>query len=80
MRQGDKVKFVDTKGLSKCKFYKKIKKNKIFTVRAVKSSGGILLEGICVGYKHELVGGGEQGFLPYRLKPVKKSKTKTKKK
>lgn len=77
---GDKVRLVDTKGLRGYEFSRHIKKNKVYTVRAVKRTGGLLLEEFVVGFKHELAGGGEQGLLPHRFKKVNKRKKSPKRK
>lgn len=66
IKDGDVVRLFDTKGLSGYKCYRKLLKikNKPMVVRRVKSSGGILLEGIILGYNIE---GVEQGLLPERF-------------
>ena len=74
MKRGDKVKLVNTKGLWGYGFSRHIKKNKVYTIRAVKSSGGLLLEEFVVGYKDDMVGGGEQGLTKDRFKVVKSKK------
>lgn len=76
IKTGDKVKLVDTKGLSCYKVYARLLKikNKTMVVRKVKDSGGILLQGFCVGYNMFDV---EQGLMPDRFEKIK---TKNKKK
>lgn len=69
MKAGDKVKIVNTKGLSRYSFYRKIKKDFVYTIRRVKPSGGIVLNELQIGYN---IFGEEQGLTPDRFKKVKK--------
>ena len=72
---GSRVRLIDTKGIPSS-WRKKIKKNGIYTVRRIKSSGGVLLDGIVLGFQHELAGGNEQGLVQsrFRVLPAKKKK------
>lgn len=81
MKAGDKVKLINTDGLMGYSFSKHIKKNKIYTVRKVKKTGGILLEEFVVGFSDERFGSGnEQGIMKTRFNVVNKNrKSKTKK-
>lgn len=77
MKPGDKVRLVDTKGLWGYRFSHHIKKNKIYTVRQVKPSGGVLLKEFVVGFQDERFGDGdEQGIRMHRFVVVKKRKKK----
>jgi len=73
MKPGDIVKLVDTKGLSGYRCYRRLLgiKNKPMRIRAIKNTGGILLDDFIVGYNIE---GNEQGILQERFKIVKKYK------
>lgn len=75
MKKGDKVKFVDMEGIEDYEFVKKNKvtKQKTYTVRAIKLSGGVLLKEFVIGFQDERFGPGfEQGILPHRLRVVRK--------
>lgn len=74
MRKGQKVKLIDTKGLSGCAIYRQLKKGKIYTIEYVKETGGLILEEINHPVNYF---GNVQGLLPHRfelVKPSKKSK------
>lgn len=75
MKAGDRVRLIRTAGIPDS-WRKKVKKNKIYRVRRIKSSGGVLLEGITLGFQHEMVGGNEQGLVQerFRVMPGKKKK------
>lgn len=76
-KKGDKVRLVDTKGLLGYSFSHHIKKNKVYTVRRVKSTGGLCLEEFCVGHSDERFGSGdEQGIMGNRFVKVKSQKRK----
>jgi hypothetical protein len=80
IKQGDKIRLVDTKGLWGYSWSRHVKKNKIYTVRYVKSSGGILLEEFVIGYQNERFGpGDEQGLMWHRFELVKSKKKVAKK-
>ncbi len=69
MKKGDKVTITDYKDIPS-DVVKMLKKKKWWVIRRIKPSGGILLEGIEIGWQHELAGGNEQGLMPRRLKKV----------
>ena len=67
IKEGDRVRLVDTKGLKGYSIYKLLKKNKIYTVERIKESGGLILEEI----QHPVNMFGEtQGLLKQRFKKV----------
>jgi hypothetical protein len=71
IRKGSKVRLINTKGLSGYGFYRFIKKGKIYTVRKVKPTGGILLEEVYIG---ENMFGNEQGIMADRFRLIKRKK------
>jgi len=74
IRVGSKVRLVNTKGLWGYGFSRHIKKNKVYTVRAIKRTGGLLLEEFSIG---DNMFGSEQGIMGDRFVLVKKRKKKT---
>lgn len=75
IRVGSRVRLANTKGLSGYGFYRRIKRKKSYIVRAIKRSGGLLLEGFVVGYS--ILTDEEQGIMKDRFVLVKKRKKKT---
>ena len=77
MKAGDRVRLIRTAGIPDS-WRKKVKKNKIYTVRRIKSTDGVLLDGIVLGFQHEMVGGNEQGLVQDRFKVLQGKKKKKK--
>jgi len=73
IRAGSKVRLVNTKGWSGYGFYRRIKKGRIYTVKRVKATGGLLLEEVFIG---ENMFGEEQGLMKDRFRLVKRKKQK----
>lgn len=75
LRPGARVRLIDVRDLSGYSWRRKIKKNGIYRVRKVKRSGGILLEGIVLGFQDERFGeGDEQGLMWHRFRVLKSIK------
>lgn len=73
MKKGDKVKLVDTSGMSGLQIMKQLKKGNIYTIARVKPSGGLIL----VEIRHpENMFGVTQGIMKHRFELVKKGKAK----
>jgi hypothetical protein len=69
MKKGDKVKLVDTKGLSGYQIMKQLKKGNVYTIERIKPSGGLILEEV----EHpENMFGEIQGIMKDRFEVVKK--------
>ena len=64
MKIGDKVQFKSLNGLPN-NVRKLVDKDKLYTIRKIKDTGGILLENVFIGINYF---GNEQGFLPHRFK------------
>jgi hypothetical protein len=71
MKVGDKVKFVDAKGMEGYEIMRQIKKGGVYTIERIKPSGGLILEEV----NHpENIFGETQGILKQRFKVVKYKK------
>lgn len=73
MRKGDRVKLVDTEGLRGYQIMKQLKKNKIYTIKYIKPTGGLILEEIDHPYN---IAGHIQGIMKDRFKVIKKKSKK----
>lgn len=74
MKKGDKVRLVDTKGMSGYQIMKQLKKGNIYTIQRVKSTGGLILEEV----DHpENIFGEIQGIMKDRFEVVKKRSSRT---
>lgn len=69
MKKGDKVKLINTKGMSGLQIMKQLKKGNIYTIERIKTTGGFILKEV----EHpENYFGEIQGIMKDRFKLVKK--------
>lgn len=68
MKKGDKVKLIDIKGIEGYEIMKQLKKGNVYTVESVKSSGGLILQGIEHPYN---LFGNIQGLMQHRFRLIK---------